>query len=111
MNIILICVVGIVFWSVVSMLSGAAEPWDAASFWTLIYPAALALSVVLGATFQRSSLSAGAIVMFAQLLVVMASAGISPLLAVGVMYVAVLSVPAMVLSWIAGRLRRFYSGE
>jgi hypothetical protein len=111
MNIISICVVGIVFWSVVSMLSGAAEPWDAASFWTLIYPAALALSVVLGAIFQRVSLLAGAIVMFAQLPVVTALVGVSPLLAAGVIYVAVLSVPAMMLSWIAGRLRRFYSGE
>jgi hypothetical protein len=45
--------------------------------------AALVLSAILGAMFQRHSLIAGAVVMFAQLPVVVASAGTSPLLTAG----------------------------
>lgn len=73
----------LVFWALASMLSGAKEPWDAASFWCCIYPAALALSAVLGALFQRANWAAGAMVMFAQLPVTLVSAEASPLLAAG----------------------------
>jgi len=102
MKFILAGAVGLVFWVGVSLLSGAREPWDAAQFWSVIYPAALVLAAVSGAMFQRASVSAGAIVMAAQLPVVMASSGASPLLAAGVVYVVILSIPAMALSWLAG---------
>jgi hypothetical protein len=58
--------------------------------------AALVLSAILGAMFQRHSLIAGAVVMFAQLPVVVAF----PLLTAGVIYAALLSIPAMMLSWL-----------
>jgi len=104
---ILIWVVCIIFWTVVSWLSDTAEPWDAAGYWTTVYPVALVLSAILGATFQRYGLIAGAVVMFAQLPVVVASAEASPLLAAGVIYAALLSIPAMMLSWLSARLRRW----
>ncbi|MBD8623065.1 MULTISPECIES: hypothetical protein [unclassified Pseudomonas] len=110
MSVILISIVCIIFWTTVSWLSGTAEPWDAAGYWTTVYPAALVLSAILGAIFLRLSLIAGAIVMFAQLPVVVVSAGVSPLLAVGVIYVALLSIPAMMISWVSGKLRLFCSG-
>lgn len=109
MSVILISIVCIIFWATVSWLSGTAEPWDAAGYWTTVYPVALVLSAILGAIFLRFSLIAGAIVMFAQLPVVVVSPGVSPLLAAGVMYVALLSIPAMMISWLSGRLRRFSS--
>lgn len=104
-------VVSLIFWAVVSILSGAEEPWDAASFWSIIYPAALVLSMALGSTLKSYPWSAGAIVMFAQIPVVMVSSGVSPLLGAGVIYVAILSVPALLLSWIAGRMRRHNGGR
>jgi hypothetical protein len=109
-NMILIWIMSIAFWAAASWFTDTAEPWDAASFWTTVYPAALVLSGILGATFLRFSLMAGAIVMFAQLPVVIASAGASPLLAAGFIYVILLSIPAVVVSWLSGRLRRWCIG-
>ena len=104
-------VVCIGFWAVVSILTGAEEPWDAASFWTRIYPVALVLAFILGWMLKSSQWSAGSIVMFAQIPVVMVSSGVSPLLVAGVLYAALLSVPAMILSWAAGRIRHRYKRE
>lgn len=103
------CVVSLFFWAVVSAVTGAEEPWDLASYWTLIYPAALVLSVILGAVLKSAQWSAGAVVMLAQIPVVLAISGASPLLGVGILYAAVLSIPAMTLSWLAGKLRQAYT--
>ncbi|MGV6395159.1 hypothetical protein ACTUVN_000188 [Pseudomonas caspiana] len=100
------CVVSLFFWTVVSAITGAGEPWDLASYWTIIYPAALALSVILGAVLRSSQWSAGAVVMLSQIPVVLAISGTSPLLAVGIIYAAFLSIPAITLSWLAGKLRQ-----
>jgi hypothetical protein len=102
------CVVSLFFWTVVSAVTGAEEPWDLASYWTLIYPAALALSVFLGAVLKSAQWSAGAVVMLAQVPVVLVISGASPLLGVGILYAAVLSIPAITLSWLAGKLRQAY---
>lgn len=68
---------------------GVREPWDSNDFWPLAYPAALALSPVMG--FKRASAkgSAGEIIMFAQLSIVLATASDTSLLGVGVLYLAV----------------------
>ncbi|WP_124368273.1 hypothetical protein [Pseudomonas sp. R1-43-08] len=102
------CVVSLFFWTVVSLITGAKEPWDLASYWTIIYPAALVLSVILGAVLKNAQWSAGAIVMLAQIPVILVASGASPLLGVGILYAVVLSIPAITLSWLAGRLRQAY---
>lgn len=102
------CIVSLFFWAVVSAVTAAKEPWDLANYWTLIYPAALVLSAILGAVLKRAQWSAGAVVMLAQIPVVLVVSGVSPLLAVGLLYAAVLSIPAMTLSWLAGKLRQAY---
>ncbi|WP_243246128.1 hypothetical protein [Pseudomonas maioricensis] len=105
MAFIVTCVVSLVFWTVVSVITGAKEPWDLASYWTIIYPAALALSVILGAVLKSSQWSAGGVVMLSQIPVVLAISGTSsPLLGVGIIYAAFLSIPAITLSWLAGKL-------
>lgn len=106
-----VCVVALIFWTGVCVMTGAKEPWDLAGYWTIIYPVALALSVVTGAMLKRSSWAAGAIVMFAQIPVILAYSGVSALLSVGILYAAVLSIPAMALSWLAGRWRKARSGK
>ncbi len=111
MALIATCIVSLLFWAVVSATTSAKEPWDLASYWTIIYPAALALSAILGAVLRRSQWSAGAIVMLSQIPVVLAISGISPLLGVGIIYAAVLSIPAIVLSWLAGKLRSGTTGS
>ena len=98
-----VSLISLIYWTVVSAIAGGAEPWDLASFWTIVYPAGLALSAFLGAALKRAQWSAGAIVMFAQIPVVLASSGVSALLAAGIIYAAILAVPAMALSWFAGK--------
>jgi hypothetical protein len=101
-----VLILSLAFWAVASLSAGVAEPWDAESFWRLMYPGALALSAVAGLLFPQRSMVWGAVVMFAQIPLVMLFSGAGPLLAVGVLYAAVLSVPAMALSWLAGVARR-----
>lgn len=99
-------IAGLAFWGIVSAALGGIEPWDAGSFWTIIYPAALALSAMLGLVFPRRSWAWGAIVLLAQVPVVVIASGAGPLLAAGVVYAAILSIPAVLVSWIAGVARR-----
>lgn len=106
MAITAVCVVSLIFWIVVSAITGGAEPWDLPSYWTIIYPAGLVLSVGMGAVLKRLQWSAGAIVMFAQIPVMLATSGASPMLGAGIVYAALLAIPAMTLSWLAGRLRQ-----
>lgn len=102
------CAASLAFWAVASLLAGVEEPWDAPGFWTVIYPAGLGLSAVLGFMLARFQWIAGAIVMFAQIPVVMACSGVSSLLGAGVVYAAILSIPAIALSWFAGRVGQRY---
>ncbi|MBD8100640.1 hypothetical protein IFR08_26385 [Pseudomonas fluorescens] len=44
--------------------------------------------------------------MLAQIPVMLVTSGVSPLLGVGILYAAFLSIPAMALSWLAGKLRQ-----
>ena len=111
MALIAVCVVSLVFWTGVSVMTGVEEPWDLASYWTVIYPAALALSVVMGAMLKSSQWCAGAIVMFAEIPVILAYSGVSALLGAGILYAAILSIPAVILSWLAGRWRKAHSSK
>lgn len=106
-----VCVISLIFWTCVSAITGVAEPWDLATYWTIIYPAALALSVIMGAVLKRSQWSAGAIVMFAQIPVTLASSGAAAMLGAGIFYAAIISIPAIALSWFAGRLRQAHSSK
>lgn len=111
MAFIAVCVVSLIFWTGVSLITGTKEPWDLAIYWTIIYPAALALSAVCGAMLKSSQWSAGAIIMFAQIPVVVAYSGASALLSVGILFAAILAIPAVMLSWLVGRLRKAHSGS
>lgn len=103
--------ISVMFWAVVSTLAGVAEPWDARNFWTVIYPAALALAWVLGLVFSKRNWVSGIIVMLAQIPIVLFSNDASGLLVVGVLYALVLAIPAMALGWVAGAVRRRAGGR
>jgi len=99
-------IVGIVYWTAVSAMLGGDEPWDADAYWTLVYPGALLISAVLGFAMPTRAWLWGTIVVFAQVPVVIAVSGAGPLLIAGVIYAAVLSIPAALVSGIAGWIRR-----
>ncbi|ASR43594.1 hypothetical protein BEN78_09635 [Xanthomonas citri pv. mangiferaeindicae] len=102
---------GFALWSVVSLSMGGGEPWDAELYWTLACPAALALSLALGLAFPIRAWCWGAVVMLAQVPVVIAVSGVGPLLAAGVVYAALLAVPAMLASALGGWCRRRWLGH
>ncbi|PTQ63353.1 hypothetical protein C8J45_106143 [Sphingomonas sp. PP-CE-3G-477] len=68
-------------------------------------PGSLLLSAVGGFGFGRRGWSAGAIVTVAQLPVMGVNTGFGGLLIVGVAFLAILAVPAVMLSALFGRLR------
>lgn len=98
------------YWFVAARLSGVVEPWDAPDYWTIAYPGALLLAALLGATWPRRGWAWGAIVVLAQLPVVVAASGAGPLLAAGLLFALVLALPAMLVgsgaAWIRGRAGR-----
>ena len=99
-----LAVVSVLYWLLVSHVSGAMEPWDAAGYWWIWYPGSLLLSVVGGFALGKRGWSAGAIVTFAQLPVMWVNTEFGGLLIVGVAFLAVLAVPAIMLSALFGRL-------
>lgn len=96
---------GLLFWFVVALSTEGGEPWDAPNFGSILYPLALLVSAALGAVFPVRAWLWGPVVMLAQLPVVAVMSGVGPLLLVGLAYAAVLSVPAAIVSWLAGILR------
>ena len=99
-------VIGIAYWAVASAMAGGDEPWDAPAYWTLAYPGALLVSAVLGVAMPGRAWLWGLIVVFAQVPVVIAVSGAGPLLMAGLLYAAVLSAPAALVSAGAAWARR-----
>ncbi|SDS90174.1 hypothetical protein SAMN04490205_4027 [Pseudomonas trivialis] len=94
-------VISVSFWLAASWLAGVNEPWDAQRYLTVLYPASLALALTLGLLFKQRGWLAGPIVMFGQIPCVMITSEPGPLLAVGMLYCILLSIPAVMLFWIA----------
>ncbi|WLH93729.1 hypothetical protein PSH58_17290 [Pseudomonas hefeiensis] len=103
---IVACVISVSFWLAASWSAGVNEPWDAQCYWTVLYPASLALTLTLGLLFQKRGWLAGPIVMFGQIPCVMMTSEAGPLLAVGILYSILLSIPAVMLSWGARAIYR-----
>lgn len=102
--------VGLAYWAAVSGMLGGGEPWDAAAYWTLAYPGALLLSAVLGFAMPARAWIWGALVVCAQVPVVIAVSGAGPLLLAGLLYAVVLAIPAALIAGGAAWLRRRLRG-
>lgn len=99
-------IISVSFWLTASWLAGVSEPWDAKCYWTVLYPAALALTLLLGLMFSEHAWLSGPVVMFGQVPCAMATSEASPLIVVGLLYTLLLSIPAVMLSWGARALYR-----
>lgn len=100
-------VAGTVLWSATAHFGGRAEPWDSELYWTGAYPAALALSAVLGFAFPHRSWRWALALMLSQTLVMLAGGAGFGLLPLGMILMAVLSVPAVLTARVGARLRRW----
>lgn len=96
---------GLVLWFATSMLGGRREPWDSPVYWTVSYPVAIALAGVLGYVFPERPWRWALVIMFMQMAVMVIGGSGFGLLPLGVILLAVLSLPSVVLAQWAARVR------
>jgi hypothetical protein len=101
---VIISVLALLYWQTVCDVTGANEPWDAADYLTKWYPVALAASAVSGFWLRLWGWSAGVIIIFAHLPVMLLNSGTGPLLVVGLFFPLGLAFPAALLSTAAGQI-------
>ena len=98
-------VLGLLLWTIAAVVEMRVEPWDAPSYWTIFYPAALALSGLLAMLFPQRPWRWALTVMLMQLVVMAAGGSGFNLLPLGVILVAVLSLPAIGLAYLCAWAR------
>ena len=103
---VIVLVAGLLFWEAANLALGTQEPWDSPDY-GVFYLAALGVSGAFGYAFYEGPLRWGAIIMFAQLPVMVFHAGVGPLLLVGIVYLVIESLPAMLAAFGGSRIRRF----
>lgn len=101
---VLTLVFGIFFWQLVSHLGNVNEPWDSTAYWYATYPLSVIISGLI-AWFSGKLWYAGAIITFAQFPALVA-ANNDPSIMIGLLFLLVLSLPAIAASVLATRLRR-----
>ena len=96
---------GLLIWTLSAFLFQVREPWDAPSYWVTAYPAAILISAGLGALYPTRSWRWAVTVIFSQLVVMIAGGSDFSLLPLGLMFMALLSLPAIAAAFLASRLR------
>lgn len=102
-QILVLALVGMLFWQVVTWVTGATEPWDAEGYWSLWYPLSLVLSGCGSFWIRTHGWLAGLIVTFSQLPGMWIGSGPGPLWALGLLMLVALALPAIAVSALAAR--------
>ena len=96
--------IGLVYWTVFSVIVATKEPWDGAFYWSVAYPGSIVIATVLGSVFRRRAWITGFSLTFAQLPIMMVNTGIGPLTLFGVAILGILSIPvtlaAVMIVWL-----------
>ncbi|GGK52824.1 hypothetical protein [Salinarimonas ramus] len=93
----------IICWQMFCIAFDVREPWDAPAFWSVAYPASIAMSAVAG-YLARSGWIVGLVVTFAQLPIIVVSNGLDATNLFAVAILAALSLPPAVAAASAARL-------
>jgi hypothetical protein len=93
---------GAFYWWLICRVLQVDEPWDAPEYWTFAYPVSLLLSALAGRLLERRGWLGGVAITFAQLPVMWANAGTGPLWPVGLIFLSLLSIPAMAVCALTG---------
>ncbi|WP_374144305.1 hypothetical protein [Sphingomonas sp.] len=101
--------IGVGLWVGANIAFETTEPWDSAFYLSVSYPLALAISAGLGFAFAELPCRWGLIIMLAQFPVMVIQSGTGPLIAVGILLLAVLSVPAMASALAGAAFRRRFA--
>jgi len=98
---------GLILWTATAIAGGRAEPWDSEIYWTASYPAALVLSLGLGLAFPDRPWRWALVLIGSQLVVMASSPSDFGLLPLGLIVLAILSVPAAILAGLGAAIRRW----
>ena len=96
---------GLGLWALTAAATGKHEPWDASSYWTVSYPLAIIGSAILGFFFPQKPWRWAVSLMLMQLVAMIATGSDLSLLPLGLVMLAVLSVPPALAGVLAGKLR------
>ena len=96
---------GILLWSVTAWAGHRSEPWDSDIYWSAAYPLSLLISAALGFLFPLRPWRWAAILIFSQLLVMLARGSGLSLLPLGLVMLVCLTLPAAALAWAGARVR------
>ena len=97
---------GLGLWALTAVATGKHEPWDASSYWTVSYPLAIIGSAILGFFFPQKPWRWAVSLMLMQLVVIATGSDLS-LLPLGLVMLAVLSVPPALAGVLAAALRGY----
>lgn len=97
--------VGGFYWALVCRIAAVNEPWDAPAYWLGWYPLSIVLAAGMGSLLRKHGWMAGAAITVSQLPVMLINSGPGPLIAVGVLFLCILAMPAATASVLASRLR------
>jgi peptidoglycan/LPS O-acetylase OafA/YrhL len=86
---------GAVLWLVAAAVSGKREAWDSSLYWTVAYPLGIGLAGALGYWAPEGPWRWGLALMWAQALVMIASASDFGLLPLGLVMFSILALPAI----------------
>ncbi len=106
---LLVAASGVALWVGVNIAFGTKEPWHTELYLTVSYPAALVIAAIFGFLFPDLAWRWGLFIVMTQLPVMVVQSGVAPLIVIGVLFLAVLSVPAMGTAMAGAALKRRFS--
>ena len=95
----------IAYWKGMSMLSGAAEPWDSPAY-AIAYLFSLVIALIAGLVIGRGAWLIGLAISFAQMPVMAWNSSVGPLAAVGIIMLAALALPLMAAAGVGTIVRK-----
>ncbi len=98
-------IAGTMIWVATSVAAAGREPWDTDLYWSIAYPAALLISGGLALLYPVRAWRWCPTLMLAQIPVMIATGSGFNLLPLGLVLIALLSLPAMLVASLAGWLR------
>jgi len=96
-------VCGIILWTVTAAVGGRSEPWDTEIYWSVSYPLSVAASAVLGYLFPKRAWRWAVVLTFTQGAVMLLGGSGLGLLPLGLVLLAILSVPPVLAATLAAR--------
>lgn len=95
-------IVSLLYWFLVGRVAGVGEPWDAAVYWRVWYPASFIGAAIGGFVLPRRGWTAGAIVTFAQFPIMWLDTGIEAFSLLALALLTLLAMPVAAVATLAG---------